>query len=139
MMKKLSLHNEISGEYDVSQLPTQRIAAVFLSPRQGNETQKKTRRIISSISVFFVVVQLLLLARFFLLSTFPAYHVAWVAIIYTASSMFDLPFHLLFHWLSLTTPGNIELYTLVAILCYGLIARGIVRFCKAIAPLLTAP
>lgn len=138
-MKKLSLHNEISGTRDVSQLPTQRMAVVSLSSQQASELHTSTGKLITIISVFFVAVQLLLLVRFLIRSLWAENTAAWVGIIYTSSSMFDLPFHLLFQWLSLPIPGSIELYTLIAILCYGLIARGTVRFCKAIAPLLALP
>lgn len=135
-MKKQVLHNEIAGERDVSLLPTQRVAAVPSSSHEAAERQKSAGRLVSIISVFFVAIQLLLLVRFLMRSVWPANTAAWVGIMYASSSVFDLPFHLLFQWLSLSIPGGIELYTLIAILCYGLIARGLVRFCKAIIPLL---
>ncbi len=87
------------------------------------------------VGLCFVLVQLLLLVRFILMLLEFSASTAWVGIIYTLSSIFVLPFHLLLQ--SFTPPlpvlpGSLELFTLLAILIYGLISRILVRFLKAL-------
>ncbi len=84
------------------------------------------------VGIFFVLVQLLLLTRFVLiLLAFPA-STTWVGTIYAFSSIFVLPFRLFLQSFAPAFPSSIELYTLLAILIYGLLSRILVRFLKAL-------
>ena len=87
------------------------------------------------VGIFFVAVQLLLLVRFALkLLDLRGLNgsVPWVALIYAVSNLFVLPFRLILHNISLPIPTSLELYTLLAILAYGLLSRILVRVLKAI-------
>lgn len=87
------------------------------------------------VGTFFVALQLLLLVRFALKLLGPYGlngSVPWVALIYAVSNLFVLPFRLILHNVSLPIPISLELYTLLAILAYGLLSRILVRFLKAI-------
>jgi len=55
-----------------------------------------------------------------------------VGTIYTFSSIFVLPFRLILQSFAPALPSSIELYTLLAILIYGLLSRILVRFLKAL-------
>ncbi len=103
---------------------------------RGNATAPTSRARRSSlpllVGIFFVLVQLLLLTRFVLvLLAFPA-STTWVGTIYTFSSIFVLPFRLLLQSFAPALPSSVELYTLLAILIYGLLSRILVRFLKAL-------
>ena len=87
------------------------------------------------VGIFFVALQLLLLVRFalkFLDLRGLNGSVPWVALIYAVSNLFVLPFRLILHNISLPIPTSLELYTLLAILAYGLLSRILVRVLKAI-------
>jgi hypothetical protein len=87
------------------------------------------------VGLFFVLVQLLLLARFILILLALPASTSWAGIIYALSSTFVLPFRLLqqnFTPPLPVFPGSIELFTLLAILIYGLLSRILVRFLKAL-------
>jgi hypothetical protein len=84
------------------------------------------------VGIFFVAVQLLLLVRFVLKLFVISGDTAWVAIVYTISSLFILPFNLLLQNIALPIPTAIELYTLLAILIYGLLSRILVHLLKAV-------
>jgi hypothetical protein len=88
----------------------------------------------SLVGIFFVAVQLLLLVRFILTFIGLWDNVTWVALVYTISNIFALPFRLILQNipLPLPIPASIELYTLLAILVYGLLARILVPLLKAI-------
>ena len=81
-----------------------------------------------------VLIQLLLLVRFCLLLLGFSANIAWVGIIFTLSSIFVLPFRLLLQSFTarLPLPRSIELFTLLAILIYGLLSRILVRLLKAL-------
>jgi len=84
--------------------------------------------------MFFIAVQLLLLARFVLkLIRWPGSTV-WAGAIYSVSNVFVLPFHLLLQNVALPAIflNTIEIYTLLAILTYWLLSRILVRLLKAI-------
>ncbi len=105
--------------------------------RGARKTTARTRR--SSLPVlvglFFVLVQLLLLARFILILLGFSADTEWVGIIYTFSSLFALPFRILQQHFTPPLPafpGSIELFTLLAILAYGLFSRILVRLLKAL-------
>ncbi len=100
------------------------------TPTIGSQARRSSLPLL--VGMFFVLVQLLLLARFVLmLLTFPA-STTWVGTIYTLSSVFVLPFRLLLQSVVPGLQGAIELYTLLAILIYGLLSRLLVRFLKAL-------
>jgi hypothetical protein len=80
------------------------------------------------VGLFFVAVQLLLLVYFALqLIALPG-KTPWVGLIYTTGSLFLLPFRLLMQ--NVAVPIPVEVYTLLAILIYGLLSRILVRFLK---------
>jgi len=83
------------------------------------------------VGLFFVAVQLLLLVRFGLKLFALAGSSPWVSLIYAISSIFVLPFRLFLQNV-LPFSNVVELYTLVAILVYGLLSRFLVRFLKAL-------
>jgi hypothetical protein len=80
--------------------------------------------------MFFVAVQFLLLisfvARLFNLAS------EWLQVIYAISTLLLLPFRLLFEHvtLPLSSTLGVEMYTLLAILVYGLLSRLLVHLLK---------
>ena len=107
--------------------------AVPSKPMQ--QAQTKPSSIPSFVGIFFVAVQLLLLIRFVLKLMGLQDDVSWVALVYAISNLFVLPFRLILHNLHnipLPIPTSLELYTLLAILIYGLLSRILVRVLKAI-------
>ena len=84
------------------------------------------------VGLFFVMVQLLLLLRFVLRLLNFSGNALWTAIIYAISGIFVLPFRLLLENINFPIPNTLEIYTLIAILVYGLLSRLIVRLLKAI-------
>jgi hypothetical protein len=84
------------------------------------------------VGLFFVAVQLLLLARFVLkIMGWPA-STAWVGTIYDVSNVFVLPFHLLAQQIALPTAIPMEVFTLLAVPAYWLLSRFLVHLLKAI-------
>lgn len=84
------------------------------------------------VKLFFVAVQLLLLLRFLLALINIQGNADWVTIVYTVSSLFVLPIRLIFQHITLPFPMPLELYTLIAVLAYGLLSRILVSILKAI-------
>lgn len=85
------------------------------------------------VGMFFVAVQLLLLLRFVLKVFAFQGSAVWISFIYTISSIFVLPFRLLLqNIVPISNSSMLELYTLIAILLYGLLSRLLVRFLKAL-------
>jgi len=86
------------------------------------------------VGMFFIAVQLLLLARFVLKLIHWPGSTAWAGAIYSVSNVFILPFHLLLHNVALPAIflNTIEIYTLLAILTYWLFSRILVHLLKAI-------
>lgn len=108
-----------------------------VSPQPQNTTvsgQAARRRSLlpTAVGMFFVVVQLLLLVCFVLRVIQVSASNVWVNLLYGLSSVFVFPFKLLFAQLSLPIPVGIQLYTLLAILVYGVISRFLVRLLKVI-------
>ncbi len=86
------------------------------------------------VGLFFVAVQFLLLVSFLArLINLPSYQ-QWLGVIYGISSLFLLPFRLLFEHVTLpfSLTIGVEIYTLLAILVYGLLSRLLVRLLKAL-------
>lgn len=100
--------------------------------RPASKAQHRPSAFPALVGLFFVLVQLLLLVRFVLrLLNFPG-NVPWIGIIYAISGIFVLPFRLLLENINFPIPATLEIYTLIAILVYGLLSRLIVRLLKAI-------
>jgi|GEM_PF-6937238 len=135
-MKKISLQKDLAGAGDIDQLPTERLASVHAISLESPESQIKNSAFLTYTGIFFVAVQTLLLVRFLLHSVLPVPNAGWINVVNTISGIFDFPFHLLFLWLALPIPGVIELYTLLAIFCYGILSRLVARLYKAVIPLL---
>ena len=81
---------------------------------------------------FFITVQILLLLRFFLKITGLMADQWWVGVIMGVSEVFVSPFRALLLQVSLQLPAQLEVYTLLAVLVYGLISRLLVRLLKII-------
>lgn len=99
---------------------------------RGNRVQPRRSAFPLLVGFFFVIVQLLLLVRFVLKFVGIPGNTLWVSAIYTISSVFILPFRLLFERIVLPIHLDVEFYTLLAILLYGLLSRILVRFLKAL-------
>lgn len=86
------------------------------------------------VGVFFVALQLLLLVRFILkVLDLPGMNNQWwVNGIYDISSVFVFPFRFFLENVNWPVHINPEVYTLLAILIYGLLSRILVRFLKAL-------
>jgi len=86
------------------------------------------------VGMFFIAVQLLLLARFVLkLIRWPG-STTWAGLIYSVSNVFVMPFRLLLQNIALPAIflSTIEINTLLAILVYWLLSRILVHLLKAI-------
>jgi hypothetical protein len=88
------------------------------------------------VGVFFVAVQLVLLLRVILLLFGIPGSTLWVELVYALSALFAWPFRLLLERVSLPVPIGAELTNylsaLLGVLVYGLLARILVRFLKAL-------
>ena len=100
-------------------------------PNPVQKTRTKPRVFPSLVGLFFVAVQLLLLVRFILKFIGLGDNVSWVVIVYSVSNIFVLPFRFIIQNITLPIPSSIELYTLLAILIYGVLARILVPILKA--------
>lgn len=112
-----------------------------VSPERAGKQSKKTRAVRQrqsvipvSVGMLFVILQVLLLIRFGLrLVNIPVYQSSWVDLLYALTDIFVQPFHALWQQIALPPlPANIEVYTLAAILAYGLFSRLLVRGLKII-------
>jgi hypothetical protein len=101
-------------------------------PKPVKKKRAKSSTIPVFVGIFFVTVQLLLLVRFFLKLFESRSNEPWVALVYTVSNIFALPFRLILQNIPLPIPASLELYTLLAILVYGLLSRILVHILKAI-------
>ena len=101
-------------------------------PVQTADVTRRRSSLPLLVGIFFVAVQLLLLVRFVLKLFVISGDTAWVAIVYTISSLFVLPFRLLLQNIALPIPTSFELYTLLAVLIYGLLSRILVHLLKAV-------
>ncbi len=102
------------------------------TPVANTQARRRSSSLPNLVGVFFVLVQLLLLVRFVLRLLNIAGSIVWVGLIYTISGVFVLPFRLLFQNINILIPNALEIYTLIAILVYGLFSRLIVRLFKAL-------
>jgi hypothetical protein len=86
------------------------------------------------VGVFFVAVQFLLLISFIARLMSLSSYQQWLQGIYGVSSIFLLPFRLLFEHITLpfSLTVGVEVYTLLAILVYGLLSRLLVRLLKVL-------
>ncbi|MGI9062029.1 MAG: hypothetical protein ACR2H5_26030 [Ktedonobacteraceae bacterium] len=100
--------------------------------KPASQTQHRPSAFPALVGLFFVLVQLLLLVRFVLRLLNLSGNVPWTGIIYAISGIFVLPFRLLLANINFPIPNTLEIYTLIAILVYGLLSRLIVRLLKAI-------
>lgn len=88
------------------------------------------------VGVFFVAVQLVLLARVILLLFGVPGNTLWIELVYASSSVCAWPFRLLLEHVSWPVPIGAELTnylaSLLGVLGYGLLSRILVRFLKAL-------
>ncbi len=92
---------------------------------------KKRRRLFPAlVGLVFVVIQLLLLARFVLSMIRLWDGIAWVNVFYSLTSILIWPVQVLLQQIPLPFAVNIEISTLLAILLYGLFSRILVRCLK---------
>jgi hypothetical protein len=84
------------------------------------------------VGLCFVSLQFLLLIRFVLKLFDVLTNQGWVGGIYGITDLFVVPFALLWQQIAPNTPAQIEVYTLVAVLGYGIISRIVVRSLKLI-------
>ena len=106
-----------------------------VSSKPIQKVRTKPSLVPSFVGIFFVAVQLLLLVRFVLKLFGLQANIPWVALVYFVSNIFILPFRLVLQNISLPPlpiPTSIELYTLLAILIYGLLSRILVRILQAV-------
>ena len=105
----------------------------IMPPKPMPQARAKPAAFPVFVGAFFVAVQLLLLVRFGLKFIGLQDNVTWAAIVYAVSDIFVLPFRLILQNLPLPTSASLELFTLVAILFYGLFSRILVRILKAVS------
>ncbi|HEY7415854.1 MAG TPA: hypothetical protein VH593_11725 [Ktedonobacteraceae bacterium] len=84
------------------------------------------------VGLCFISIQFLLLFRFVLKLLDVMTNQGLVGTIYGVSDLFVLPFALFWQQIPLKLPAQIEVYTLVAIIGYGIISRIVVRSLKLI-------
>lgn len=82
--------------------------------------------------VFFVGIQLLLLVRFVLKLIGLSTSMTWGGVVDVICGVFVLPFRLLLQNIAVPISTAFEMYTLLAILAYGLLSRLLVRFLRAL-------
>ncbi len=99
-----------------------------LASRQG----KSRSAVPILIGLCFVCLQFLLLLRFVLKLLGITTDQGWVGGIYGISDIFVVPFQLLWQLVSLHTPAQIEVYTLLAVIGYGIISRVVVHCLKVV-------
>jgi len=97
-------------------------------PEQGRKVRRKFIPIVAGLC--FVAVQMLLLLRFMLKLLQLSSDSSWVGAIYAISNVFVLPFRILFLQFAVPLFGTAEVYTLLAVLIYGIISRIVVRCLK---------
>lgn len=96
-------------------------------------TEPKRSAFPAYVGLFFVGVQLLLLVSFVLKVFGLPGTILWVSIIYHLSTIFVLPVRLLLQNITPSISFDwIAVYTLLAILLYGMLSRILVRFLKAL-------
>jgi hypothetical protein len=100
----------------------------------GAGKQTRSRRSLRPLlpGFFFITVQILLLLRFFLKITGLMADQWWVGVVMGVSEVFVSPFRALLLQVPLQLPAQVEVYTLLAVIVYGLISRLLVRLLKII-------
>lgn len=104
------------------------VAAKHSSPQK----RVRSRMIPLVVGMCFVALQTLLLFRFVLKVVNVSSDSAWVGMVYGVSNVFVLPFRVLFLQLAIPQLFTVELYTLLAILAYGLVSRIVVHLLKVL-------
>jgi hypothetical protein len=84
------------------------------------------------VGLCFVVIQLVLLARF-VLTIAPLWNdIGWVSIFYSVTALFIWPVQTVLQQFAMPLAASVEISTLLAILAYGLLSRILVRCLKLI-------
>lgn len=115
-------------------LPTSPAYPVYpvVPARPAKQVQPRQSPLPALVGAFFVGVQLLLLVRFMLKLMSVSSNAKWLILVYEVSDFFVFPFRLLLQNTVLSLSVSVEVYTLLAILVYGLFSRILVRFLKAL-------
>lgn len=104
----------------------------------GNTKIRPTRQrrfLPACVGLFFLCVQLLLIVRFGIRLLNLPLEVTWVSVVTSVSAIFVLPFQVLWFQMPVAgtlVPTNIEVYTLIAILTYGVLSRLLVGILKVL-------
>jgi hypothetical protein len=103
--------------------------------RNKKQHTRQRRFLLACVSLFFICLQLLLVVRFVIRLLSLSHDIAWVNVVTVVSEIFVLPFRAF--WFQIPSvgtvlPANIELYTLIAILIYGVLSRLLVGILKLI-------
>lgn len=132
--KKQDGYRPAGGAAPSSPAPTFPASPVYpvLPVKPAKQAQRKQNPIPALVGLFFVAVQLLLLVRFMLKLLNVSGNAKWLSLVYEISDLFVFPFRLLLQNTALSVPISVEVYTLLAILVYGLFSRILVRFLKAL-------
>jgi hypothetical protein len=110
-------------------------SVVPVQPQNPGHSARSGQSVIPMlVGVFFVAVQFLLLISFVARLVSLSSYQQWLQGIYGVSSIFLLPFRLLFEHITLpfSLTVGVEVYTLLAILVYGLLSRLLVRLLKVL-------
>ena len=126
-----SAHQSPNPDMPDGQRPTGGVPSKTGSPpKPGQTTGRKLIPI--AVGVCFVAVQMLLLLRFVLKFLQYSADSSWIGVVYEISSVFVLPFRLLLLQYSVPLFGTLEVYTLLAVLIYGVVSRIFVRGLKMV-------
>jgi hypothetical protein len=104
----------------------------------ANTKNQRTRQrwfLPACVSLFFLCIQLLLIVRFGVRFLNLSPTITWATVVTGVSAVFVLPFQALWFQIPLVStlvPTNMEVYTLVAILIYGVLSRLLVGILKAL-------
>ena len=99
--------------------------------RQARSGRTRRSPIPALVGLCFVCIQLLLVAHFILKLVNISADVPWASVVYQTGDIFLWPLQLLTQQVTLPLLANIEVLTLLAILCYGLLSRLLVHVLKA--------
>ena len=115
-------------------LPPQNSVSVQPGVANSSSQQKRVhgKMIPLAVGMCFVAIQTLLLFRFLLKVLNVSSDSSWVGAVYGVSNVFVLPFRVLFLQLAIPQFFTVELYTLLAILAYGIISRIVVHMLKVL-------
>ena len=122
--------NPVGGNYGAWPTATAR------EPGSTRTRRTRKRRLLPAlVGLFFFCVQMLLVVRFVVLLVGISRDITWIGIVTDVSEIFVFPFRML--WFQIPSVGtllqaNIELYTLIAVLIYGIISRLVVGILKLV-------